>query len=87
MQATAISKVTKSIRSAINNKFDGLKLNLPCLPRRVRSKCPAIILAAKRTASVAGRIIDLIVSINTIIGISPVGVPKGTRCAAILLNW
>lgn len=49
--------------------------------------CPAIILAARRTAKVSGRIIRLIVSINTINGIKTVGHPKGTRWANILLNF
>jgi len=49
--------------------------------------CPAIMLAANRTAKVRGRITNLIVSINTINGIRAVGQPKGTRWANILLNF
>lgn len=52
-----------------------------------RIMCPAIILAARRTAKVNGRIIRLIVSINTINGIKTVGHPKGTRWENILLNF
>jgi hypothetical protein len=47
----------------------------------VRRRCPAIILAASRTDKVIGRIILLIISINTIKGINGAGVPIGTRCA------
>lgn len=49
------------------------------LPKRVISKCPAIILADKRTAKVRGRIILLVVSIRTIKGINPGGVLWGTK--------
>lgn len=55
----------------------------PVFPRRVISKCPAIILADSRTAKVPGRIIFLMVSIQTIKGIRIGGVPWGTRWANI----
>lgn len=44
-------------------------------------------LAAKRTAKVPGRIIFLIVSINTIKGIRTEGVPWGTKWANICWVW
>ena len=44
-----------------------------------RSKCPAIILAANRTAKVMGRINELIISIQTINGTKATGVPSGTK--------
>ena len=47
----------------------------------LNNKCPAIILAANRIASVNGRIILLINSISTIKGISTLGVLKGTKWA------
>jgi hypothetical protein len=53
-------------------------------PKSLINKCPAIILAVSRTASEIGRIILLINSINTINGISIVGVPIGTICINIL---
>lgn len=53
----------------------------PVFPNNVRSKCPAIIFAANRIASVPGRIMFLIVSIHTINGIKTGGVPWGTKCA------
>jgi hypothetical protein len=56
---------------------------LPVFPNKVNNKCPAIILADSRTAKVPGRIILLIVSINTINGIRTEGVPCGTKCANI----
>ena len=47
----------------------------PVFPNKVSNKCPAIIFAANRTASVPGRIKFLIVSINTINGMRTTGVP------------
>lgn len=55
----------------------------PVFPIKVRSKCPAIMLAVSRTAKVPGRIILLIVSMHTINGIRSQGVPWGTKCANI----
>lgn len=51
----------------------------PFEERRVISKCPAIIFAVSRTARVPGRIMFLIVSINTINGIKTAGVPLGIK--------
>ena len=50
----------------------------PLFPSKVNSKCPAVMLAVRRTANVQGRIRLLIVSIITINGINMVGVPWGT---------
>lgn len=44
---------------------------------KVNNKWPAIILAVRRIVKVIGRIIFLIVSINTMNGISKMGVPCG----------
>lgn len=55
----------------------------PLFPSSVSNRCPAIMFAVRRTASVPGRIRLLIVSITTINGISMVGVPCGTRCSNI----
>jgi len=46
----------------------------------VSKRCPAIRLAVRRTHSVIGRIILLIISIMIINIINIVGVPCGTRC-------
>lgn len=59
----------------------------PVFPNNVNNKWPAIIFAANRTAKVPGRIIFLIVSINTINDISAGGVPCGTKWANIWLVW
>ena len=59
----------------------------PVFPNRVKRRCPAIILAASRTAKVPGRIIFLIVSIQTMKGIKIAGVPWGTRWANICCVW
>lgn len=47
----------------------------PVFPSRVISRCPAIILAVSRIASVPGRITFLMVSIQTINAINIEGVP------------
>lgn len=59
----------------------------PWLPRRVKRRCPAIILAANRIANVPGRIMLLMVSIHTMKDIRATGVPWGTRWANIWLVW
>lgn len=56
-------------------------------PSSVRRRCPAIILAANRTAKVPGRITFLTVSIKTIKGISAPGVPAGTKWANMCCVW
>jgi hypothetical protein len=78
---TATSNVRRTtwVRASIQVKF--LLTEAVRLPRRVRSKCPAIMLADRRTASVPGRIIFLIDSIRTINDIRADGVPWGTRWA------
>jgi len=57
----------------------------PVFPKSVNNRCPAIIFAVSRIASVPGRIIFLIVSIHTMNGIRTGGVPCGTRCANICI--
>jgi len=52
-------------------------------PSRVIRRCPAIMLAERRTARVPGRIMLLIDSIITIKGIKIFGVLKGTKWANI----
>jgi len=49
------------------------------VPRSVIKRCPAIILAERRTVRVPGRIRLLIDSINTIKGISKEGVLSGVK--------
>lgn len=56
------------------------------LPSKVSNKWPAIILAARRTARVRGRIIRLIDSMITIRGIKAPGVFSGTKWAILKLN-
>ena len=58
--------------------FKAIKSDLHLI--KLRSKCPAVILAANRTLKVIGRIIILKVSIRTINLIKIIGVPLGTRC-------
>lgn len=83
MIATADSKANSN--SWIVNKIE-IKIienEFPVFPSKVIKRCPAIILAVSRTAKVPGRITFLIVSINTMNGISTDGVPWGTKWANI----
>jgi hypothetical protein len=85
MIATADSRVRRSICVIRRNPIRTLPTLAVWLPSRVIKRCPAIILAANRTAKVPGRIMLLIVSITTIKGIRIPGVLCGTRCANICL--
>lgn len=58
----------------------------PELPKSVKSKCPAIMLAVSRIARVIGRITILIDSIITINGIRIGGVPIGVKWAIVSLK-
>ena len=52
---------------------------IPVEPKRVRRRCPAIMLAVKRMERVNGRMINLIDSMITMKGIRINGVPIGVR--------
>lgn len=56
-----------------------LVVNIENLANKVNNKCPATMLAIRRTDSVTGRIIILTVSIKTIKDIRANGVPIGVR--------
>jgi len=58
-----------------------------CSLRIVSRRCPAIMLAASRTARVPGRMTFLIVSIQTINDIRKGGVPCGTRWVIMWLKF
>jgi len=79
MQATAVSKTVSSI-GLIIRIIDVLLLviNMEFL-NNVSNRCPAIRFAVNRTHRVIGRIMLLIISINTIKDTKAVGVPCGTR--------
>lgn len=79
MMATADSRTNNAIWTINNNITIDVIIEGPVFPNKVNSKCPAIILAVSRTASVPGRITLLIVSIQTIKGIRAEGVPCGTK--------
>lgn len=81
--ATALSKIKSKSWVIIKILIIIILSELPVFPKRVISKCPAIIFAANRTAKVPGRIKFLIDSINTIKGIKTGGVPCGTKWANI----
>lgn len=87
MTATAASKVNNKICTTKSKDRRGVLIPTPWFPNKTRSKWPAIMLAAKRTAKVPGRITFLIVSIKTIKGINGPGVPKGTKWASICRVW
>jgi len=59
MNATEISKI-KSIICENNKRIIIIKLLIedPEDPKRIKSKCPAIIFAVKRIANVKGRIME-----------------------------
>jgi len=85
--ATAASKINKAICPKIKNVRRKIERLFPVFPIRVNKRCPAIMLAVNRTAKVTGRIIFLIVSIQTIKGIKILGVPCGTKCVNICWAW
>lgn len=85
MIATAASRISKRICAIISMVNRVLLIDGPLLPSRVRSRWPAIMFAARRTANVPGRIRLLIVSMTTMNGISMAGVPWGTRCSNMWL--
>lgn len=77
MIATADSKVNNNNWIKIKNIVIENLIFTPVLLNKVTRRCPAIILAVKRTDSVNARIMFLIVSIKTIKGIRIIGVPWG----------
>ena len=83
--ATAHSRINRRICAIISTVNNVWLIDGPLFPNRVNNRCPAIMFAVKRTASVPGRIRFLIVSIITINCINMVGVPWGTRCSNIWL--
>lgn len=87
MIATADSKTNSAIWATINKDKIEYDKEGPVLPNSVNNKWPAIIFAANRTARVPGRIIFLIVSIQTIKGINTAGVPWGTKWANMCCVW
>lgn len=83
--ATADSKSSSRTceKTKIDRRVDEEEIFGPVCLKRVKRRCPAIILAANRTANVPGRIRFLMVSIITMNGMSKVGVPWGTKWANI----
>jgi len=74
MKATADSSVKSSICVKIKEKRIILEATAVWLPNKVIKRCPATILAIKRTASVKGRMIFLMDSMRTINGMRRLGV-------------
>ena len=60
--ATAPSRISRRTCAVISMVSNVWLIDGPLFPSRVNSKCPAIMFAVKRTASVPGRIRFLIVS-------------------------
>jgi hypothetical protein len=81
MRATPNSSTDKVKSAEKKASFTAADEVIMGMEHKSSSKCPAIILAAKRMARVNGRITDLISSIKTITGTKTAGVPKGTRWA------
>ena len=88
MQATAISKIKRRIRiiKVINPNVTLFLNTQVAVDRRNKSRWPAVRLAANRNPKAIGCANRLIDSIHTISGISPGGVPWGTRCLSRLLK-
>jgi hypothetical protein len=76
---TADSKISSRICAIISTHSSDCIIAGPLFPSRINNRCPAIMFAVNRTASVPHWITFLIVSIHTINGIRMVGVPCGTR--------
>ena len=87
MTATADSRTNKRIWEIIKIGNKVFPIEGPVFPKRVSNRWPAIIFAANRMAKVPGRITFLTVSINTIKGVNPIGVPAGTKWANMCLVW
>lgn len=85
MIATAVSNIINTIWMIIIRGRMMFLTEIVLLPNSLISKCPAIMFAVSRTASLPGRIKLLTVSIITINGISAAGVPEGTKWLNILL--
>lgn len=85
--ATADSRTNKAIWVISKIYTNIIDIDGPVFPSNVISKCPAIIFAVNRTASVPGRMIFLIVSMQTINGIRIDGVPCGTKWANMCCVW
>lgn len=85
MKATAVSNIKRIIiKGIVNRNNDFLKIVIE--ESKWIKRCPLIILAARRTERVIGRIKFLTVSIITIKNLNIIGDPNGTRWAIIILN-
>lgn len=80
MKATAASKTVRVRGATREGISESLDIAISELPRRVIRRCPAIIFAVRRTQSVMGRMIFLVISISTMNLIRAPGVPCGTKC-------
>ena len=83
MRLTAHSNVQSRISPEILRRIIAGVLGEANLAKRVKRRCPAIILAASRTESVRGRMMFLTSSIKTMKGMRGAGVPVGTKCASM----
>lgn len=80
MNVTANSKVSKADCGMVNAILNTINVFIETFINKLINRCPATILALKRTAKVRGRMIILIVSTITINGLKILGVPWGIRC-------
>lgn len=79
MKATAVSRIVKTIGIGMAESAGKILRDLRVFPSRTIKRCPAIMLAVNRTHRVIGRIIFLVISINTINIMRALGVPCGTK--------
>jgi len=85
MQATADSRIDRTIGAADNMAEWYTDIPIMKLPSRDSKRCPAIRLAVRRTHRVMGRIMVLTSSITTMNDIRAGGVPSGVRWISICL--
>ena len=85
MIATAVSRIKRRIYAVISTVNSVCLIDGPLLPSKDNSRCPAIMFAVNRTASVPGRMMLLIVSMMTINDINIDVFPCGTRCSNMWL--
>lgn len=75
MSATAVSRIVSSTGVILITSILGFGMLIRNLLSSDISKCPAVMFAVRRTHSVIGRIMTLMVSTRTMKFISGVGVP------------
>ena len=79
--ATAASSISSRICAVISTVRIVWLTDGPLFPSSVNCRCPSIMFAVRRIASVSGRIRLLTVPVITMNGIGIFDVPWGTKCS------